>query len=189
MTATKSPPSRSVHPTELYKTPPPVFGHDALALFGFAPNYVNLNHGRCPISRQGLLCHSFAGSYGSLPLTVRAFCDELTDEVESNPDKFIRVDCINYLTNVRERIAKFIGAETDECVIVNNTSHGIATVLRNFTFNEGDILVGGVATVKSATLLCGLTFLLSNNDISFCVPNAQASRRSSPSSHVVDIQP
>lgn len=96
--------------------------------------------------------------------------------MESNPDKFIRVNCINYLTRVRERVAKFIGAETDECVIVNNTSHGIATVLRNFTFNEGDILVGGV-TIKSATLLCGLTFLLSNDDIWFCVPNAQVSRR------------
>lgn len=132
--------------------------------------------------------HLLKGSYGSLPLPVRAFCDELTDEVESNPDKFIRVDCINYLTRVRERVAKFIGAETDECVIVGNTSHGIATVLRNFTFNEGDILVGGV-TIKSATLLCGLTFLLSNDDIWLCVPNAQVSCRYSTSPHFVDIQP
>ena len=96
--------------------------------------------------------HLCTGSYGSLPLPVRAFCEKLTDEVESNPDKFIRVNCINYLTRVRERVAKLIGAETDECVIVNNTSHGIATVLRNLIFNEGDILVGGV-TIESVTFL------------------------------------
>ncbi|KAH0833199.1 pyridoxal phosphate-dependent transferase [Lanmaoa asiatica] len=135
MTATKSPPQQSVDATELYKTAPPAFGHDVLALFGFEPNYVNLNH----------------GSYGSLPLPVRAFCDELTDEVESNPDRFIRVNCINYLTRVRERVAKLIGAETDECVIVNNTSHGLATVLRNFIFNEGDILVGATTTYGSVS--------------------------------------
>ncbi|KAI9570595.1 pyridoxal phosphate-dependent transferase [Boletus coccyginus] len=133
MTATKRP--QSTTPTELYKTLPPPFGRDALALFGFEPNYVNLNH----------------GSYGSLPLPVRAFCDELTDEVESNPDKFIKINCIKYLNRVRERVAKLIGAETDECVIVNNTSHGLATVLRNFVFNEGDILVGATTTYGSVT--------------------------------------
>ncbi|KAF8134918.1 pyridoxal phosphate-dependent transferase [Boletus edulis] len=133
MTATKPPSRPSVGPTELYKTLPPAFGHDALALFGFNPNYVNLNH----------------GSYGSLPLPVRAFCDELTDEVESNPDNFIRIDCIHYWNRVRERVAKLIGVETDECVIVNNTSHGLATVLRNFIFKEGDILVGATTTYGS----------------------------------------
>jgi len=146
MTATKRP--RSTVPTEVYKTLPPPFGRDALALFGFEPNYINLNHGTyqapcCSIRSAAL---PLPGSYGSLPLPVRAFCDELTDEVESNPDKFVKVNCINYLNRVRERVAKLIGAETDECVIVNNTSHGLATVLRNFIFNEGDILVGGVTT-------------------------------------------
>ncbi|KAF8558146.1 PLP-dependent transferase [Imleria badia] len=129
MTATERP-QTSVAPAELYKTLPPAFGHDSLVLFGFEPNYVNLNH----------------GSYGSLPLPVRAFCDELSDKVESNPDRFIRVDGIHYLNRVRERVAKLIGAETDECVIVNNTSHGLTTVLRNFIFNEGDILVGATTT-------------------------------------------
>ncbi|KAG8213124.1 pyridoxal phosphate-dependent transferase [Butyriboletus roseoflavus] len=135
MTATKSLPHHSVVAAKLYKTPPPPFGHDIRALFGFEPNYINLNH----------------GSYGSLPLPVRAFCDKLTDEAESNPDKFIRVNCIDYLTHVRERVANLIGAETDECVIVNNTSHGIATVLRNFVFNEGDVLVGATTTYGSVS--------------------------------------
>lgn len=49
MTATKRP-RQSVAPTELYKTLPPAFGHDVLALFEFQPNYVNLNHGTCPVT-------------------------------------------------------------------------------------------------------------------------------------------
>jgi selenocysteine lyase/cysteine desulfurase len=44
-------------------------------------------------------------------------------------------------------VAKLIGAETDECVLVNNTSHGIATVLRNFEWNEGDIIIGSKSRV------------------------------------------
>ena len=88
----------------------------------------------------------FTGSYGSLPLPVRAICDELTDEAESSPDRFLRVDYIGYVNRVRERLANLIGAQTDECVMVNNASLGLATILRNLIFNEGDILVGGVAT-------------------------------------------
>ncbi|KAF9243518.1 pyridoxal phosphate-dependent transferase [Melanogaster broomeanus] len=112
---------------KLYEEAPPAFGHDMLKLFGFAPGYVNLNH----------------GSFGSVSLPVRAVCDKLADEVESNPDKFMRISVLTYLTRVRERVAKLIGADTDECVLVNNTSHGMATVMRNFIFNQGDVLVGG----------------------------------------------
>ncbi|KIJ57818.1 hypothetical protein HYDPIDRAFT_34765 [Hydnomerulius pinastri MD-312] len=134
MTATKSPalPENvsAFDVAKLYKGAPPAFGHEMHKLFGFDPAYINLNH----------------GSYGSLALPIRAVCDELTTEVESNPDKFIRINCIEYMTRARERVAKLIGADTDECVIVNNTSHGIATVLRNFSFNKEDILIGATTT-------------------------------------------
>lgn len=32
--------------------------------------------------------------------------------------------------------------DTDECVLVNNTLHGISTILRNFEWHEGDIIIG-----------------------------------------------
>lgn len=149
MTPLNSPRPSSVSPSEFYKTTPPAFGHDALSLFEFEPNYVNLNHGTyascCVVN---CLSHQpLAGSCGSLPLPVRAFCDELTDEVESNPDRFMWYTCSKYLNSVRGRVAKLIGAQTDECVIVNNTSHGLATILHNFNFNEEDILVQGAITI------------------------------------------
>ncbi|KAI6129861.1 pyridoxal phosphate-dependent transferase [Pisolithus croceorrhizus] len=139
------PPSKSAVPLvpvptvvdleELYKTPPPAFGHETLKLFGFDPEYVNLNN----------------GSYGSLPLPVRAACDNWTTEIESNPDKFIRYKAHHLVNRARERIAQLIGADVDECVIVNNASHGIATVLRNFSFKEGDVLIGANTTYGSVS--------------------------------------
>ena len=46
------------------------------------------------------------------------------------------------LVTARERIAQLIGAETDECVIVPNSTHGIKTVLRNLEWSHDDIIVG-----------------------------------------------
>jgi hercynylcysteine S-oxide lyase len=86
------------------------------------------------------------GSYGSLSNPVRHAANELTTLIESNPDKFIRLTYAPLLIHVRERLARFIGAETDELVLVPNTSHGINTVLRNFAWQQGDILIYGTHT-------------------------------------------
>ncbi|KAL5503896.1 hypothetical protein ACEPAH_7967 [Sanghuangporus vaninii] len=104
---------------------PPAFGHPMLQQFGFEPSYINLNN----------------GSYGSLPLPVLTACEKMTREIESNPDRFMRSTYIPILHDVRARIAALVGADTDECVIVPNATHGINTVLRNFALNEGDIVV------------------------------------------------
>jgi len=83
------------------------------------------------------------GSYGSLPLPVRAACDMWTTEAEANPDKFMKLVILPHITRVRQRVAKLIGANADECVMVANTSSGISTILRNFSFNADDVLIGG----------------------------------------------
>lgn len=93
--------------------------------------YRTLIHGRC-----------IEGSYGSLPIPVRAACDKLSTRIEANPDKFLRIEYIQHWIEARTRVAKLIGADTDECVLVNNTSHGISTILRNFEWHEGDIIIG-----------------------------------------------
>ncbi|KAL5526804.1 hypothetical protein ACEPAF_8529 [Sanghuangporus sanghuang] len=103
----------------------PTFGHLMLKHFTFEPSYINLNN----------------GSYGSLPLPVLATCEKMTREIEANPDRFMRSTYIPILRDVRARIAALVGADTDECVIVPNATHGINTVLRNLDWNEGDIIV------------------------------------------------
>lgn len=110
---------------ELDKQAPPSFGHAMHKLFEFDPSYVNLNH----------------GSYGSLPKPVRVACDKLNTRIEANPDKFLRIECIHHWIEARTRVAKLIGADVDECVLVNNTLHGISTILRNFEWHEGDIII------------------------------------------------
>ncbi|THH11024.1 hypothetical protein EW145_g930 [Phellinidium pouzarii] len=104
---------------------PPAFGHPMLQQFLFEPTYINLNN----------------GSYGSLPLPVLEACERLSREIEANPDRYMRSTYLSPLKTVRARVAKLVNAEIDECVIVPNATHGVNTVLRNFDWNQGDVIV------------------------------------------------
>ncbi|KAG2131801.1 pyridoxal phosphate-dependent transferase [Suillus clintonianus] len=133
--SSESAPSTPTADGELDKQAPPLFGHAMHKLFEFDPSYVNLNH----------------GSYGSLPMPVRVACDKLSTRIESNPDKFLRIECIHHWIEARTRVARLIGADTDECVLVNNTLHGISTILRNFEWHEGDIIIGTNTTYNAVS--------------------------------------
>ena len=67
----------------------------------------------------------------------------MTDEVEASPDKFMRLKYGPALVGCRERVASLIGADVDECVLVPNAIHGINTVLRNISWNRGDVIIKG----------------------------------------------
>ncbi|TFY57881.1 hypothetical protein EVG20_g8371 [Dentipellis fragilis] len=134
--------STSLNPTAdnsfvAYSGSPPPFGHAMHKYFGFDPEYVNLNH----------------GSYGSLPLPVSAACDAISRKIESNPDRFMRLELAGLLLTAQTRIANFINADPDELVFVPNASHGIHTVLWNFDWNEGDIIVGTTTTYKAVAMM------------------------------------
>ncbi|EIW69330.1 hypothetical protein TREMEDRAFT_43923 [Tremella mesenterica DSM 1558] len=103
----------------------PDFGRNMLKYWGFQPGYVNLNH----------------GSYGSPPKPVIERMRALTDEIERFPDLFMRRTCRPMLDRVKQRVAKLIGADEHECVIVPNTTHGINTVMYNIDWEEGDVIV------------------------------------------------
>ncbi|ORY28005.1 pyridoxal phosphate-dependent transferase [Naematelia encephala] len=103
----------------------PEFGHGMLKYWKFAPGYVNMNH----------------GSYGSPPRPVIEAMHKLSDQIESNPDLFMRRSYFSLLEDVRERTAKLIGARTDEVVIVPNATHGINTIATNIKWVEGDVIL------------------------------------------------
>lgn len=69
-------------------------------------------------------------------------CEKLSYEVEANPDRYMRITYTPLLNAVRARLAELVGAETDECVMVTNATHGVNTVLRNLEWKEGDVIVG-----------------------------------------------
>lgn len=127
---------------------PPAFGHPLLKYFAFDPNYINLNHGASLLSKPFTLIVLIGrrqGSYGSLPRPVKAACDAISAKAESAPDRFHRLDYQSSLLRARERVAQLIGARTEEVVLVPNASAGLNTVLRNFAWNAGDVLVGGAS--------------------------------------------
>ncbi|EPQ52603.1 PLP-dependent transferase [Gloeophyllum trabeum ATCC 11539] len=110
---------------------PPDFGHPMLQYFAFEDGFINLNN----------------GAYGSLPLPVASECAKIAAEIEACPDRFMRFTHRTRLRHSRELVAQFIGAESaDECVLVPNATHGLNTVLRNFEWHEGDIIIGASTT-------------------------------------------
>jgi selenocysteine lyase/cysteine desulfurase len=113
---------------DIVRTPPEAiqFGHALLKEFMFAPGYINLNN----------------GSFGSTPKRVMRSVQAWELECEALPDEWNRKTYRPILVSVRERVAKLIGAETDECVIISNTTHGINEVLHNFSWQSGDVLIG-----------------------------------------------
>ncbi|KAI0729240.1 PLP-dependent transferase [Fomitopsis betulina] len=75
------------------------------------------------------------GSYGALPLPVLLKCQELTVLAEQNPDKFHHL----------------VGAEHDELVFVPDTTHGVNTVLRNFEWKDGDVILDATTTYHAVS--------------------------------------
>ncbi|KAI0671630.1 PLP-dependent transferase [Trametes maxima] len=110
---------------------PPPFGHALKYYFALDPDYVNLNH----------------GSYGSLPLPVLFAVTKLGYDIERNPDEFHRlISSPGLLAKARESVAKVIGAGSDEVALVANATTGVNTVLRNFEWREGDVIIGTTTT-------------------------------------------
>ncbi|KAI0775301.1 PLP-dependent transferase [Trametes elegans] len=125
-------PQLTPSPSETYDASqkPPPFGHALKHYFALDEDYVNLNH----------------GSYGSVPLPVLYAATRKWYEIERNPDKFHRLTYQDGLNKAREGIAKVIGADVDEVVIVPNATHALNTVIRNFEWREGDLLIGATTT-------------------------------------------
>ncbi|KAF9007733.1 PLP-dependent transferase [Hymenopellis radicata] len=115
--------------------PAPDFGHAMLKYFSLEPGYVNLNN----------------GSFGAVPRPVQRFCNELTNKVEANPDRYHRFSFKPLLVDSRERIAQLVGAHTDECVFVSNATAAINTIMRNLEWNANDIIIQTTTTWRSTS--------------------------------------
>lgn len=85
----------------------------------------------------------FIGSYGACPRPVYEASQRLCDQIEANPDRFIRITLASMMVDVRKRLAKFINApDVDDIVLVSNASHGFNTVLHNIDWKSDDIIIG-----------------------------------------------
>lgn len=80
------------------------------------------------------------GAFGSTPKPVFEAAQKILLEIEMNPDYYLRLHYQPLLIESREKLANLIGAKTNECVLVTNASLGMTTVLRNFVWEEGDVI-------------------------------------------------
>ncbi|KAJ3558261.1 hypothetical protein NP233_g11541 [Leucocoprinus birnbaumii] len=126
---TRSPPttrkSTVVDPVDLFRQESPAFGRQLKELFPLDQDYIHLNH----------------GGYGSAPCVVQQAARDLSREIEAQPDKFYKLEFLPRLNGVRERLAKMVKAHPSEIVLIQNNSTGINTVMRNFEWQEDDIII------------------------------------------------
>ncbi len=116
------------------RNPPPPFGHPMRQThFQFAPTYKALNH----------------GSFGTHPAPVRAAHYDLQTLAIQRPDSFITFDTPPLLARSRFLLAPLLGVHQDELVFVPNATTGVNTVLRNFRFEDGDVVLA-FATIYPA---------------------------------------
>ena len=107
---------------------PPGFGHALRDHFIMAKGYTNLNQ----------------GSYGTVPKAVLAKQDTVRAFVEANPDAFLRTGLYppstqyptgsplyDGMNQTRFALAKYLGADGEDVVLVENASTGLSVVLRS----------------------------------------------------------
>jgi len=111
-----------------------------------------LDYGSCDDPEWG----DVIGSYGAIPIPVSQACKTIGDEIEGNPDKFIRLAYEAPWIRCRERIASLIGAHVDECVLVPNTTHGVNTVLWNIDWKKGDVIIKSTVSITFSLRATGM---------------------------------
>ena len=121
------------------------FGQPMLAEWSFDPGTTYLNH----------------GTVGATPRRIMAVQQEIRDEMERHPARFILRALSETefgrplpepprLRAAADQVAAFLGARGDDLVFVDNITTGVASVLRSFPLREGDeilvsdIVYGGV---------------------------------------------
>lgn len=78
-----------------------------------------------------------------MPKSVFAAKEAISGSIQGNTDRFVKLHLAECLNPARHRMAKFLGAGPEEIVFVSSISHGLNTVLRNFLWNNGDIIITG----------------------------------------------
>ncbi|MEM9290838.1 MAG: aminotransferase class V-fold PLP-dependent enzyme [Acidobacteriota bacterium] len=81
------------------------------------------------------------GSFGACPSRVQQAQRDLRQELETQPVRFMVRSLEARLDAARQRVANFLGADSEGLVPVPNATTGVNTVLRSLTFQPGDQLL------------------------------------------------
>jgi len=78
------------------------------------------------------------GSFGAAPIEVLDAAAAWRDRMEANPDHFLRDVLPPVLRNAAGELARFVGADGEDLVFVENATAAINAVLRSLDFKPGD---------------------------------------------------
>jgi isopenicillin-N epimerase len=81
------------------------------------------------------------GSFGSCPLAVLEFQQQMRMRLERQPIQFLVRDLEPMLDEVRVHLARFLKADAKDLVFVPSATAGLNTVLRSLSFKSGDELL------------------------------------------------
>lgn len=81
------------------------------------------------------------GSFGACPLPVLAHQRALIDELEAEPVAFLDTTFESRIDEARHAVARFLNADADGLVFVQNATSGVSTVLQSLEFAPGDELL------------------------------------------------
>jgi isopenicillin-N epimerase len=81
------------------------------------------------------------GAFGSCPCAVLEFQRKVRARMERQPIQFFLRDLETLLDETRRDLARFVGAEPGDLVMVPNATAGINTVLASLKFKAGDELL------------------------------------------------
>lgn len=81
------------------------------------------------------------GSFGACPLPVLDVQQQLRQRLERQPLQFFGRDFEALLDQARDRLAEFVGADSQDLVFVPNATTGVNAVLRSLTFSPTDELL------------------------------------------------
>ena len=85
--------------------------------------------------------HCSPGSFGTYPAQVKHALRKYQDELEARPDSFIRYTQGELLDESRLATAKILNVPVQEVVFVKNATTGVNTILRNLSYEEGDVII------------------------------------------------
>ncbi|MDO4586133.1 MAG: aminotransferase class V-fold PLP-dependent enzyme [Planctomycetia bacterium] len=86
------------------------------------PNIIFLNH----------------GSFGACPKAILKRQQELRNQMESEPLRFMEQEYPVLLNESRQRLARFVGAKSEHLVFVRSVTQAVNSVLRSYPFEDGD---------------------------------------------------
>jgi len=101
------------------------YGHALKPLWALDPAITYLNH----------------GGYGATPRSVLAAQDRWRAQLEAEPTRFMQRDYLPAVTSASAALARFLGADAEDLVFVENATGGVNAVLRSLDFAAGDELL------------------------------------------------